>query len=182
MKGWFNTQPRQHEHRQEAAQQERTPCGFGRSVIFIIRESPPARKQVAAAAYQAHIGAYFQASAERSTLLKEVLAYGHHASIQQLADFFCKEILPGRNRLEAPLIRPASIKVMQRTFNPWNRARYPGGPPAFALRAMAPGQLVCRLVRFQLKQLFMAVRKHTPGGEIASRLAYTQKSRGQNLP
>jgi len=47
---------------------------------------------------------------------------------------------------------------------------------------MAPGQLVCRLVRFQLKQLFMAVRKHTPGGEIASRLAYTQKSRGQNLP
>ena len=25
--------------------------------------------------------------------------------------------------------RPASIKVMQRTFNPWNRARYPGGPP-----------------------------------------------------
>jgi hypothetical protein len=28
--------------------------------------------------------------------------------------------------------RPASIKVMQRTFNPWNRARYPGGPPIFA--------------------------------------------------
>ena len=27
---------------------------------------------------------------------------------------------------------PASIKVMQRTFNPQNRARYPGGPPAFA--------------------------------------------------
>lgn len=24
---------------------------------------------------------------------------------------------------------PASIKVMQRTFNPWNRVRYPGGPP-----------------------------------------------------
>ena len=24
---------------------------------------------------------------------------------------------------------PASIKVMQRTFNPQNRARYPGGPP-----------------------------------------------------
>ncbi len=29
--------------------------------------------------------------------------------------------------------RPASIKVMQRTFNPWNRERYPGGPPSFAL-------------------------------------------------
>ena len=26
--------------------------------------------------------------------------------------------------------RPASIKVMQRTFNPQNRARYPGGPPS----------------------------------------------------
>src|ERR1017187_587444 len=26
-------------------------------------------------------------------------------------------------------IWPASIKVMQRTFNPWNRAHYPGGPP-----------------------------------------------------
>ncbi len=25
--------------------------------------------------------------------------------------------------------RPASIKVMQRTFNPLNRERYPGGPP-----------------------------------------------------
>jgi hypothetical protein len=24
---------------------------------------------------------------------------------------------------------PASIKVMQRTFNPLNRERYPGGPP-----------------------------------------------------
>ena len=29
--------------------------------------------------------------------------------------------------------RPASIKVMQRTFNPLNRARYPGGPPIFKL-------------------------------------------------
>jgi hypothetical protein len=28
----------------------------------------------------------------------------------------------------------------------------------------------------------MAVRKHTLGGEIESRLAYTQKSEGQNLP
>jgi hypothetical protein len=28
---------------------------------------------------------------------------------------------------------PASIEVMQRTFNPWNRERYPGGPPSFAL-------------------------------------------------
>jgi hypothetical protein len=28
----------------------------------------------------------------------------------------------------------------------------------------------------------MAERKHPPGGEIESRLAYTQKSRGQNLP
>ena len=27
------------------------------------------------------------------------------------------------------LIRPASIKVMQRTFNPLNGERYPGGPP-----------------------------------------------------
>jgi hypothetical protein len=29
--------------------------------------------------------------------------------------------------------RPASIKVMQRTFNPWNRERYPGGPPVASL-------------------------------------------------
>ncbi len=28
---------------------------------------------------------------------------------------------------------PASIEVMQRTFNPRNRERYPGGPPSFAL-------------------------------------------------
>jgi hypothetical protein len=38
------------------------------------------------------------------------------------------------------------------------------------------------LVRIQPRQPFMAVRKHTLGGEIASRLAYTQKSDGQNLP
>ena len=30
-------------------------------------------------------------------------------------------------------IWPASIKVMQRTFNPQNRARYPGGPPTHCL-------------------------------------------------
>ena len=29
----------------------------------------------------------------------------------------------------------ASIKVMLRSFKSWNRERYPGGPPAFALRA-----------------------------------------------
>ena len=78
------------------------------------------------------------------------------ASTQQSADFFCKETLPVQPRLEAPLLfarvaqcrgttsraspvqvrvlprapfRPASIKVMQRTFNPLNRERYPGGPP-----------------------------------------------------
>jgi hypothetical protein len=38
----------------------------------------------------------------------------------------------GRPLLTRPIFRPASIKVMQRTFNPWNRARYPGGPPFFA--------------------------------------------------
>ena len=32
--------------------------------------------------------------------------------------------------------RPASIKVMQRTFNPLNRERYPGGPPTL------PGRLI----------------------------------------
>lgn len=39
--------------------------------------------------------------------------------------------VPDRYRTRAPAFagRPASIKVMQRTFNPWNRARYPGGPP-----------------------------------------------------
>ena len=38
------------------------------------------------------------------------------------------------------------------------------------------------LVQFQPRQPIMAVRKHTLGGEIASRLVYTQKSEGQNLP
>ena len=36
-----------------------------------------------------------------------------------------------QNLSRAPF-RPASIKVMQRTFNPLNRERYPGGPPIFA--------------------------------------------------
>src|SRR5205814_7789635 len=78
------------------------------------------------------------------------------ASLQQSVDFFCKEIVPVQLRVEAPFLslassnrrdttsraspvrvrilprapfRPASIKVMQRTFNPLNRERYPGGPP-----------------------------------------------------
>ena len=38
--------------------------------------------------------------------------------------------VPVRIRPRAPF-RPASIKVMQRTFNPLNGERYPGGPPAF---------------------------------------------------
>src|SRR5437667_9252659 len=88
----------------------------------------------------------------------------HFASMQQPADFFCKEIVSERHRLEAPFhsarvvqpaetrrrerrqcgcescrehqFRPASIKVMQRTFNPLNRERYPGGPPTL------PGRLL----------------------------------------
>jgi len=37
--------------------------------------------------------------------------------------------------------RLASIKVMQRTFNPWNRERYPGGPPAPSAQSpIADGQ------------------------------------------
>src|SRR5437899_8340967 len=75
----------------------------------------------------------------------------HFASMQQPADFFCKEIVSERHRLEAPFhsarvvqpaetrrrerrqcgcescrehqFRPASIKVMQRTFNPLNSER-----------------------------------------------------------
>ena len=38
--------------------------------------------------------------------------------------------------------RPASIKVMQRTFNPLNRERYPGGPPL-------PGRLISRTSPFE---------------------------------
>ncbi len=38
--------------------------------------------------------------------------------------------------------RPASIKVMQRTFNPLNRERYPGGPPL-------PGRLTSRTSPFE---------------------------------
>ena len=35
----------------------------------------------------------------------------------------------GANPAASTILRPASIKVMQRTFNPLNRERYPGGPP-----------------------------------------------------
>ena len=55
--------------------------------------------------------------------------------------------------------RPASIKVMQRTFNPLNREDYPGGPPfslprgvTGACRALTP--LV--LVRIRARQPFSA--------------------------
>ena len=43
----------------------------------------------------------------------------------------CREHQPSlfELRLGEP-VWPASIKVMQRTFNPQNRAHYPGGPPA----------------------------------------------------
>jgi hypothetical protein len=33
-----------------------------------------------------------------------VLAHGHDASMQQPAEFFCKEFLPGQHRLEDPSI------------------------------------------------------------------------------
>jgi hypothetical protein len=104
-------------------------------------------------------------------------------------------------------IRPASIKVMQRTFNPQNRARYPGGPPFIAgssnRRTALPHCGTRMLVHcnsrkrttqfgepnlqglgspFQPRQRGKLPPPNTPGGEIASCLAYTQKSRGQNLP
>src|SRR5450755_3738231 len=56
----------------------------------------------------------------------------------------------GRAQAPRALIWPASIKVMQRTFNPQNRARYPGGPPIrtrsaeFGTRNCCPAsRLVC---------------------------------------
>jgi hypothetical protein len=35
----------------------------------------------------------------------------------------------GASPAASTIFRPASIKVMQRTFNPLNGERYPGGPP-----------------------------------------------------
>ena len=130
---------------------------------------------------------------------------------------------------------------MQRTFNPLNRERYPGGPPALEgrrsnaeglvaarcflhssfviLHFLLPGRLIAGhrplkasvVVRvhprqpFQMESaecgmqnrgdrrlsfpsvLYSALRNPNSalkalGGEIESRLAYTQKSEGQNLP
>ena len=98
---------------------------------------------------------------------------------------------------------------MQRTFNPWNRARYPGGPPlpgrltaghrplkASVVVRIHPRQPIPSSSSSSFSSSFSVhwadsitrTRRRTRtifqslGGEIASRLAYTQKSRGQNLP
>ena len=109
---------------------------------------------------------------------------------------------------------PASIKVMQRTFNPQNRARYPGGPPFFRSedgesKMEDGGARICYLrisiFHLRFKNAGSSNRRTAPfeganagaipaptanvgkssfdppGGEIESRLAYTQKSEGQNL-
>ena len=110
--------------------------------------------------------------------------------------------------------RPASIKVMQRSFKPLNRERYPGGPPfaessnrrtapfegayvgaspapAASLRSSSFGSVNHQQVWATLSRR-SAPREggcnsspgsqFPPGGEIELRLAYTQKSKGQNLP
>ena len=94
--------------------------------------------------------------------------------------------------------RPASIKVMQRTFNPLNRERYPGGPPiaGSSNRRTAPfeganaGAIPAPAANF--RPVVIAIREaNVPpwapdlqglGSPIVSRLAYTQKSEGQNVP
>ena len=131
------------------------------------------------------------------------------ASLQQSADFFCKEVEPGRHRQEDPFLssrsptaetrrrerrqcrckscrehqpspaelrlggpsRPASIKVMQRTFNPLNRERYPGGPPTFA------GSSNSRTSPFEGEDdgANPSPAAKSPDGETGSYLAYIQK-------
>ena len=91
--------------------------------------------------------------------------------------------------------RAGSIKVMQRTFNPWNRAHYPGGSPAFPTESWFGEPIIASWCNRSIpgfdpdgpgatpgEAANWQVELRPPGGEIASRLAYTQKSRGQNLP
>ena len=104
----------------------------------------------------------------------------------------CKLPLKFRSKLErlsrfARLCREhhfnwaGSIKVMQRTFNPWNGEHYPGGPPF-------PSRLTSWTPDFGsgdrgAEPRSGAISKQTemPVGVIATRLAYTQESGERNL-
>src|SRR5437870_5808051 len=74
----------------------------------------------------------------------------------------------------------ASIKVMQRTFNPFNEERYPGG-------LLFPSRLTSRMLDFESGDRGAEPRSggfikcFSPVGVIATRLAYIQKSEEHNL-